>query len=87
MRAKTTFAVAFVVVLGLSGALHFMVTKALIDLLFPGLMVSIFITGAHGGTKAEELMGSLAAFGINTMVYFVVIWAIQWCVSRIRSPK
>jgi hypothetical protein len=41
----------------------------LIYVLSPGFIVSVLITGAHGGTKFQEAVAPVADFLVNTFVY------------------
>lgn len=48
----------------------------LYPLLYPGEMLSVLITGGHGGTRAEEWTGFVAGFLVNTFCYYLLCAAI-----------
>lgn len=44
--------------------------------LYPGEMLSLLITGGHGGTLAEEWTGFVVGFLVNTFFYYLLCMAI-----------
>jgi hypothetical protein len=46
----------------------------LIYLLIPGETISIMITGPHGGTKMQDMMGDIAGFVTNCSAYYLILW-------------
>jgi hypothetical protein len=48
--------------------------------LFPGLVVSILLTGAHGGgTHAVDIFGEIVGFLLNFLIYIPLFWlALHW---------
>lgn len=61
--------------------------SVLIYLLFPGNMVSIAITGGHGGTQLQELIAPLAGFIVNVTSYFLVFGLLYLAWLRKGVPK
>jgi hypothetical protein len=41
-------------------------------LLYPGVVLSLLITGGHGGTRAEEATASVLSFIVNTFCYYLL---------------
>jgi len=91
--AKSISARAFVVALALVACLT-LLSRAIesnffIYLLYPGLVLSLFITGWHGGragTPAEEVTASVASFLVNTLFYYLLCAAVL-VISRRTGAK
>ena len=60
---------SFLVVAALSLLLYAMRTKAILSFLMPGLICALVITGGHGGSEADEVIGRLLAFAVNWIIY------------------
>jgi hypothetical protein len=52
---------------------------------FPGMMGSLFITGGHGGTIAQERLAPVVELAINTVCYSVVLLCTAKLSKRLRS--
>jgi hypothetical protein len=56
--------------------------------LFPGMAVSLLITGGHGGTGVQDSVALVVAFAINLIVYsFLFFWLMRilrlgWIAAR-----
>jgi hypothetical protein len=57
----------------------------LICLLFPGEVISIIITGPHGGTKMENMLGDTIGFVTNCSVYYFVLWLSLYLISKLLN--
>jgi hypothetical protein len=61
-------------------------SAALFYLLYPGSVLSLLITGGHGGTKFEDWMALVASLIVNTVAYTVLcagfLVSIKRAVSR-----
>jgi hypothetical protein len=55
----------------------------LVYALLPGIIVSLLITGGHGGTLIEERVGLVAGLIVNSLVYAGAIFLLL----RIRGPS
>jgi len=55
----------------------------LIYALLPGIIVSLLITGGHGGTHIEERVGLVAGLIVNTLVYAGVVFLLL----RMKKPS
>jgi hypothetical protein len=44
--------------------------------LFPGMVLSLLITGGHGGTIAEDRIALVFGFAINTLTYSLLCAAL-----------
>ncbi|HEY6445155.1 MAG TPA: hypothetical protein VIY53_01745 [Acidobacteriaceae bacterium] len=62
------------------GAIHFV--SPLFYLGFPGAMAMIVITGAHGGTKVQEIIGRSLFLIVNAGVYYFLI---RFCIQRLLT--
>ncbi len=58
---------------------------ALFYLLLPGNVVSLLITGGHGGTVTQDAVASFAAAIVNTVVYALLIFACVWLRDRLNG--
>lgn len=45
--------------------------------LYPGLAVSLLITGGHGGTHMQDFIGNILGVMINILVYFLVLLLVS----------
>ena len=61
-------------------------TEVLFYLLYPGLVVSILITGGHGGSELADKMALVASFLVNTCAYTGLI-AILSALRRRRNKR
>jgi hypothetical protein len=55
----------------------------LVYALLPGIIVSLLITGGHGGTLIEERVGPLAGLIVNSLVYA----GAAFLLLRMRRPS
>jgi hypothetical protein len=60
-------------------------SAALFYLLYPGSVLSMLITGGHGGTKLEEGMALVAGLIVNTLVYAVLCAGLLASSRRLGS--
>ena len=45
-------------------------------LLYPGNVLSLFITGGHGGTLAQDRIAPVVGFLVNTFFYYLLCAAV-----------
>jgi hypothetical protein len=55
----------------------------LVYALLPGIIVSLLITGGHGGTLVEERVGLVAGLIVNSLVYAGAVFLLL----RMRRPS
>ena len=55
----------------------------LVYALLPGIIVSLLITGGHGGTLIEERVGLVAGLIVNSLVYAGAVFLLL----RMRRPS
>jgi hypothetical protein len=57
--------------------------------LFPGLITGLMITGAHGGTAAQEAIAPWVAAFVNGITYAIVIFVFRviWRYAISKSAK
>jgi hypothetical protein len=55
----------------------------LVYALLPGIIVSLLITGGHGGTLIEERVGLIAGLIVNSLVYAGAVFLLL----RMRRPS
>jgi hypothetical protein len=55
----------------------------LVYALLPGVIVSLLITGGHGGTLIEERVGLVAGLIVNCLVYAGAVFLLL----RMKSPS
>lgn len=75
MRKSSTVRIVFAATLfvaTLTLLSHFSESSGFFYFLMPGQVVSLLITGGHGGTNAEEMAGLIASFVVNTSAYSIV---------------
>jgi hypothetical protein len=60
-------------------------STTLIHLLYPGAMLSLLITGGHGGTLLEEKAGLAAGVLVNTLFYAVLCGGLLAARDRVSS--
>lgn len=56
---------------------HVSMSSVTFAVLYPGLALSLLITGGHGGTTLEEHLALLAGFITNVMVYFFAALMVE----------
>ena len=66
---RKSLLVSLVIVSGLTAAIRPIGSNVLFFLLYPGLMLSLLITGGHGGTVFEDRAGLAVGFVGNVVVY------------------
>ena len=64
-----SIAFGFFVVSALSALLYAMRVKAILAFLMPGLICALVLTGGHGGSEADEIIGRLLGFAVNWVAY------------------
>ena len=62
-------------------------SSLLIYLLFPGLALSLLITGPHGGSIAQEEIAPIVGFLINTFSYYLLCTAILAMSGHRRAKR
>jgi len=50
--------------------------------LFPGMAVSLLITGGHGGTHFQNFIANILGVVINILVYFLVLLLVSKLMIR-----
>jgi hypothetical protein len=55
---------------------HLLMFKLFFFLLYPGLAISLVMTGGHGGTELEDKVASVVGFLVNVLIYMVLFSAI-----------
>lgn len=78
-----------IVALGIAFANHTLLYRTLWPLFFyagfPGVVTSLFITGGHGGTIAQERIAPVAEIAINTVFYFALLLCAVKLSKSLRS--
>ena len=59
----------------------------LIYLLYPGVIVSLLITGGHGGTKFQEAVAPVANFLVNGLCYTLLYGILFWALRRVKKER
>jgi len=59
----------------------------LIYVLSPGFIVSVLITGAHGGTKFQEAVAPVADFLVNTLLYTLLFGISFRVFQRVKKVQ
>jgi len=55
--------------------------------LFPGEMLSLLITGGHGGTAVEEWTGSSASLFVNILAYTAIFYGLSALIAKLRARR
>jgi hypothetical protein len=84
--AATALGCSFVIVSMLTFFAYRTASAALFYLLYPGFILSLLITGGHGGTKFEEGIAPVVNLIVNTLVYAVLCTGLL-AVRRQRSAR
>lgn len=53
-----------------------LVAESLTNFLFLGEILSLLITGGHGGTQTEEFAGAALSIIVNTSIYSTVLFTL-----------
>jgi len=54
-------------------------TAPIFYVLFPGLAVSLLLTGAQGSTHAVDILGEIVGSLLNFLIYIPLFWlALHW---------
>jgi hypothetical protein len=73
MNIKKAVAISFITVVPLTIAFYLTDSIVLFYVLFPGAVVSLLITGGHGGTGAEEAIAQVAGGFVNVLILSVLL--------------
>ena len=57
---------------------------ALIYPLFPGEVLSLLITGGHGGSQAQEWIGLVFGVCVNALVYSAVLFGLSLLFATVK---
>jgi len=76
------FFIATVVVVLLTLIFQKLLTPVLFYALWPGNVLSLAITGGHGGTAFQQVFAPIAGVFLNILVYFIVMLALKKLLSR-----
>lgn len=68
MNVKKAVAISFITVMPLTIALYLTNSILLFYVLFPGAVISLLITGGHGGTRAEEAIAPVIGALVNVFI-------------------
>ena len=72
-------------------AAYMFLSEGLDVLAFPGLICGLMVTGGHGGTNAQELIGKVVAVAVNmgivALPFLLVFWLVPRGLHHGRSPQ
>ena len=76
-----------VIVSGLTALSRLTDSTALFFLLYPGISLSLLITGGHGGTVFEERTATVVTILVNVLTYAVICGFFFEIASRSRRAS
>jgi hypothetical protein len=86
MSIKKAIAISFITVVPLTIASYLTDSILFFYALYPGALVSLLITGGHGGTSAEEAIAPAVGAGVNIAILSLLLYgAIAMLSPRTRD--
>jgi hypothetical protein len=73
MSNRTALSISLVAVVPLTIAFYLTSSIILFYALFPGAVVSLLITGGHGGTRTEELVAPIVGAAVNVVLLSLLL--------------